>query len=113
MNRTQSLRTPVCDMLGIEYPIFGFNHSVDVTVEVCKAGGVGVYGATRSTPEEIEEALRTIRERVGDRPFGVDLVLPSGMPQRNNREDIEAELPDGHRASCVRTRWPGGRSRWS
>jgi NAD(P)H-dependent flavin oxidoreductase YrpB (nitropropane dioxygenase family) len=92
-----SLRTPVCDMLGIKYPIFGFNHSIDVTVEVCKAGGIGIYGATRSTPEEIREALKEIRGRVGDRPFGVDLVLPSGMPQRNNREEIEAQIPDGHR----------------
>lgn len=92
------LRTPICDDLAIEYPIFGFNHSIDVTVEVCKAGGLGVYGATRNTPDEIRERLREIRARVGDRPFGVDLVLPQGMPARNNREEIEALLPTAHRA---------------
>jgi NAD(P)H-dependent flavin oxidoreductase YrpB (nitropropane dioxygenase family) len=121
MTAASSLKTPVCDMLGIEYPIFGFNHSVDVTVEVSRAGGIGIYGATRSTPEEIRETLKKIRERVGDRPFGVDLVLPSGMPERNNREDIEAAIPDGHRAfvqhirekyNVKDDRLPGARSRF-
>ncbi len=97
MTATTALRTPVCDLLDIQYPIFGFNHSVDVTVEVCKSGGIGIYGATRRTPEEIRRELREIRARVGDRPFGVDLVLPQGMPERNNREEIEAAIPTEHR----------------
>ncbi|HXH21289.1 MAG TPA: nitronate monooxygenase [Dehalococcoidia bacterium] len=121
MTTASSLHTPVCDLLGIEYPVFGFNHSIDVTVEVSRAGGIGVYGATRRTPEEIRQDLRTIRERLGDRPFGVDLVLPSGMPERNNREDIEAQIPDGHREfvegiydkyRVKRDRLPGARSRF-
>ena len=92
------IHTRICDMLGVQHPIFAFSHSVDVVVAVCLAGGVGVLGATRMFPEEIESALAEIRERVGSRPFGVDLVLPQNMPERNNREDIEAEIPDGHRA---------------
>ena len=92
------LRTPICDQFGIAYPIFGFTHSVDVVVEVCRAGGLGVLGATRNTPDEIRQMLAEIRERVGARPFGVDLVLPQGMPARNNREEIEALLPGEHRA---------------
>ncbi len=103
------LHTPVCDLLGIQYPIFGFNHSVDVTVAVCNAGGIGVYGATRRTPEEIRAELREIRERIGDRPFGVDLVLPQGMPARNNREEIEAALPPEHRdfvETILSNSWP-------
>src|SRR5690606_18903499 len=95
---TSPIRTAVCDMLGMEHPIFAFSHSVDVVVAVCEAGGLGVYGATRKFPEEIEEALKEIRERVGDRPFGVDLVLPKSMPEQNNREDIEMQIPAEHRA---------------
>jgi NAD(P)H-dependent flavin oxidoreductase YrpB (nitropropane dioxygenase family) len=98
MTMASTLRTPICDRLGIKYPIFGFNHSVDTTVAVCKAGGIGIFGATRKTPEEITEHLKEIRARVGDLPFGVDLVLPTGMPERNNREDIEAQLPTEHKA---------------
>lgn len=84
--------------LGIAYPIAAFSHSVDVVVEVTLAGGFGVYGATRNTPDEIEATLKEIRARVGARPFGVDLVIPKGMPARNNREDIEAQIPAAHRA---------------
>jgi NAD(P)H-dependent flavin oxidoreductase YrpB (nitropropane dioxygenase family) len=97
MVATGSFRTPLCDRLGITYPIFGFNHSVDVTVAICLAGGIGIYGATRQTPEEITTHLREIRARVGDRPFGVDLVLPANMPERNNREEIEQQLPTEHK----------------
>lgn len=93
-----ALRTPICEMLGVEYPIFGFAHSIEVVAAVCQAGGVGIYGATRRTPAEIRQELRQIRDRVGNRPFGVDLVLPRGMPEHNNREDIEAALPVEHRA---------------
>lgn len=92
------IHTPLCDRLGVAHPVFAFSHSVDVVVEVCLNGGVGVLGATRMFPEEIAANLAEIRNRVGGRPFGVDLVLPQGMPERNNREDIEAQLPEEHRA---------------
>lgn len=92
------IHTSICDSLGVEHPIFAFSHSVDVVAAVTLAGGVGVLGATRMFPEEIASALKEIRARVGSLPFAVDLVLPKGMPERNNREDIEAQLPDGHRA---------------
>lgn len=97
MAATSALKTPVTEMLGIKYPVFGFVHSVDVVAAICLAGGVGVYGATRDTPEEIRARLKEIREKVGDRPFGIDLVLPKGMPERNNREEIEQAIPAGHR----------------
>ncbi len=89
--------TSITRMFGVDHPIFGFTHSVDVCVAVCQAGGVGILGATRETPEEIRQHLAEIRRRIGNRPFGVDLVLPPGMPERNNREEIEEALPPGHR----------------
>jgi len=38
------MRTPLCDMFGIEYPIFAFTHCRDVVAAVSKAGGFGVLG---------------------------------------------------------------------
>nr|MBF0686117.1 nitronate monooxygenase [Pseudomonas sp.] len=87
----------VARMLNCQQAVFGFSHSVEVTIAVTMAGGVGIFGATRSTPDEIEAALRTIRQAVGDKPFGVNLVLPDGMPEHDNRAMIEAEIPAGHR----------------
>ncbi|XOV86804.1 MAG: NAD(P)H-dependent flavin oxidoreductase [Pseudomonadota bacterium] len=91
------LWSPICDRLGIRYPIFGFAHDVATVAAISNAGGYGVYGATRRFPHEIEAELAEIRALVGDRPFGVDLVLPPGMPEHNSREAIEAEIPQTHK----------------
>ena len=69
------LRTRLCDEYGCEYPIVGFAHTRDVVAAVTNAGGIGVYGANSLTAEQMRADLRWIRERVGDRPFGVDLLL--------------------------------------
>ena len=94
---TSPLHNRVCDMLGIEHPIFAFAHHEDVIVEAANAGAIGIFGGTRSTPSEIRDVLKRIRGRIGDRPFGIDLVIPKGMPANNNREEIEAQLPVEHR----------------
>lgn len=115
------LHTRLCEMTGCEHPIFAFSSSVDVVVAVCQAGGIGFLAGTRMFPEEIRQKLGEIQDRVGGRPFGVDLVLPKGMPEANNREDIEAQLPEGHRAfvdylyekyEVPRDGLPGARSRF-
>ena len=91
------LRTPLCDRFGIDAPVFGFAHDIATVAAICNAGGLGVYGATRRFPHEIRDELAEIRRLVGDRPFGVDLVLPPGMPEYNSRAEIEAHIPDEHR----------------
>lgn len=91
------LRTDLCRRFGIEHPVFGFAHDIATVAAITNAGGLGVYGATRRFPHEIDEELAEIRRLVGDKPFGVDLVLPDGMPEHNSREAIEAHIPDGHR----------------
>ena len=92
-----NFRNALCEHFGIDYPIFGFAHSVEAVAAISRAGGFGVYGATRRFPHEIREELAEIRELVGDGVFGVDLVLPPGMPEHNSRAAIEAEIPDEHR----------------
>ena len=54
---TSALRTPLCDELGARVPIFGFTHSLDAAIAISREGGIGIWGATRSTPEEIEAGL--------------------------------------------------------
>lgn len=91
------LWSPICDQLGIETPIFGFAHDVATVAAITRAGGYGVYGATRRFPQEIRDELAEIRRLVGELPFGVDLVLPPGMPEHNSRAAIEAEIPEEHK----------------
>jgi NAD(P)H-dependent flavin oxidoreductase YrpB (nitropropane dioxygenase family) len=56
-----TLRTPICARYGIDVPIFGFAHSVAAAGAISRAGGVGIYGATRDTPEEIRARLKELR----------------------------------------------------
>jgi len=80
------LRTRLCDMLGIEYPILsaGMGPSligektgapVELVAAVSEAGGLGVLGAAGFTVEELREQIREVKKLTG-RPFGVDLLLP-------------------------------------
>ena len=70
------MRTELCDRLGIEFPIFAFTHCRDVVAAVSQAGGFGVLGAVGFSPEQLEVECRWIDEHVGDKPYGVDLVIP-------------------------------------
>lgn len=92
----KSLANSLSRRLGSQLPIFGFSHSLDTTVAVTRAGGIGIWGATRNTPAEIEEGLTFLDAACGDLPYGVDLVIPPGMPDRDNRDEVEAAIPVGH-----------------
>lgn len=78
-----NLRTRVCDLLGIEYPIvcagMGGVTLAPLTAAVSAAGGFGVMGATFLTPEALREEIAAVR-RVTGRPFGVDLLIPTDIP---------------------------------
>jgi NAD(P)H-dependent flavin oxidoreductase YrpB (nitropropane dioxygenase family) len=70
------MRTEICDRLGIDVPIFAFSHCRDVVAAVSRAGGFGVLGAVGFTPEQLAAELDWIDGEVGDKPYGVDIVIP-------------------------------------
>ncbi|HEX4490334.1 MAG TPA: nitronate monooxygenase family protein [Acidimicrobiia bacterium] len=70
------MRTELCDVFGVEYPIFAFTHCRDVVAAVSKAGGLGVLGAVGFSPEQLEIELDWIDEHVDGKPYGVDTVMP-------------------------------------
>ncbi|OBH15321.1 nitronate monooxygenase [Mycolicibacter terrae] len=89
------MHTPLCDELGIEFPIFAFTHCRDVVVAVSKAGGFGVLGAVGFTPEQLEIELNWIDENIGDHPYGVDIVIPNkyeGMDSGQSAEELAESL---------------------
>ena len=73
------MQSPICAMLGIEFPLLAFSHCRDVVVAVSKAGGMGVFGAASLPPERLEEELAWIDEHIGGRPYGVDLIVPNSF----------------------------------
>src|SRR3954465_2516470 len=96
------MRTPICDRLGIEFPIFALRHGRDVVAAVSKAGGIGVLGAVGLTPDQLDMELTWIEQEVGDRAFGVDVLVPAkniGIEEGGKSpEDLVELVPDGHRA---------------
>jgi len=70
------MRTDICDRLGIEFPIFAFSHCRDIVAAVSRAGGFGVLGAVGYTPEQLAVELDWIDGEVGDKTYGVDIVIP-------------------------------------
>ncbi|MEI2705709.1 MAG: nitronate monooxygenase [Ilumatobacteraceae bacterium] len=96
------MRTPICDQLGIEFPIFAFSHCRDVVAAVTNAGGFGVLGALAYEPERLEVELNWIDEHVGGRPYGVDFAMPAnyvgkGGGNESTVEALTAMIPAEHR----------------
>ncbi len=110
------LRTKLCDILGIEYPIIaagmgptliGENTGapVELVVAVSEAGGLGVLGGSGFTVDGLREAITEIKAKT-DKPYGVDLLLPQkldiggGLGQQNIKElplsMILGTLPKSH-----------------
>lgn len=72
------LKTDICDLFGIEYPIIqgGMAHlaTAELAAAVSNAGGLGIIGGGAPEPEWVREQIKLTRERT-DKPFGVNIVL--------------------------------------
>ena len=90
------LRTRLCEEYGCEYPIVAFSHTRDVVAAATNAGAIGMLGCSTHTMDEVRADLRWIQERVGDRPFGCDITIPSSHVA-GNREELEEQVPSEHR----------------
>jgi NAD(P)H-dependent flavin oxidoreductase YrpB (nitropropane dioxygenase family) len=88
-------------MLGIDFPLLAFSHCRDVVAAVTNAGGFGVLGATTYAPEQLEHELAWIDDHVGDRPYGVDILVPGEIVARGGelaQDELLARVPEAHRA---------------
>lgn len=95
------MNNAVCRMVGCEFPLFAFSHCRDVVVAVSKAGGFGVLGATRFTPDQLEEELAWIDAHIDGAPYGVDVLVPEIVDPRvaefQDNEQRAAAISDLHR----------------
>jgi enoyl-[acyl-carrier protein] reductase II len=69
------VRTPVCDLLGIEVPIvsapFGPWEQVELAVAVSNAGGLGSTGTAARSVDELRSQWQRLRD-LTDRPFAIN-----------------------------------------
>jgi NAD(P)H-dependent flavin oxidoreductase YrpB (nitropropane dioxygenase family) len=94
-------------MLGIEYPIISAGMGpvasggqpvavARLAAAVSNAGGLGVIGGAGFSPDELREEIHKIRDMT-DKPFGVDLLLPSnymGAKGGEQPEDPRSMIPE-------------------
>jgi enoyl-[acyl-carrier protein] reductase II len=72
-----TIRTPICDMLGIKYPIMlagmgGVSYG-ELAAAVSEAGGFGTLGMAGRSLDQIRNEMKVVRDNT-DKPFGVDLL---------------------------------------
>lgn len=100
------MNNAVCRMVGCEFPLFAFSHCRDVVVAVSKAGGFGVLGATRFTPEQLEEELAWIDAHIDGAPYGVDVLVPEVVDPRvaefHDNAERAAAISEQHRQFTAR-----------
>jgi NAD(P)H-dependent flavin oxidoreductase YrpB (nitropropane dioxygenase family) len=73
-----ALRTRICDLLGIEYPIIqtgmGWVATPELVAAVSNAGAIGFLAAATIPPHEVEAEIEKVRA-LTDRPFGVNFLM--------------------------------------
>ena len=90
------MKSPICEMLDIEFPLVAFSHCRDVVVAVSKAGGCGVLGAVGMSPEQLEKELKWIDEHIDGKPYGVDVLIPNkmvGKDEKFNPDKLAKMIP--------------------
>ncbi len=87
------LKTAICDLFSIEYPIIqgGMAHvaTAELVAAVSAAGGLGIIGAGASEPGWVREQIRKTR-KLTNKPFGVNILLISPFA----KEVIEVVLEE-------------------
>ena len=93
--------THLCRLLGIDFPLLAFSHCRDVVASVSRSGGFGVFGASGTTPEQLETELAWIDAHVDGHPYGVDLLIPENLTIRTGagatQADLAAQIPAAHK----------------
>ena len=74
------IHTPICDLVGIRYPIFqgGMAHISDgkLAAAVSEAGGLGIISAMSRDADYLKQQI-SIAKSLTDKPFGVNIMLQS------------------------------------
>src|SRR4051794_33983488 len=72
------LRTPLCDLLGIDVPVicapFGPWEEVELAAAVCNAGALGSLGTALRPVDELRRQWARLRD-LTDRPFAINHTM--------------------------------------
>jgi len=89
------LKPPICELLGIEYPIIQggmvFLSTAELVAAVSDAGGLGVLTSNHQ-PDWVREQIRLTR-RLTDKPFGINVTLISPFVKEIMEIVLEERIP--------------------
>ena len=95
------MNTQLAKDLGLEFPIFAFTHCRDVAAAVSKAGGLGVLGVAGHSLKNLRMELEWIENEIGDKPYGVDLLMPGKFAGSDrggfDESQLDKRIPEEHR----------------
>ena len=90
------IKSRICEMLGIRYPIFqggmAWVADADLAAAVSNAGGLGIIAGMNSNGEQLRAEIRKLREKC-DKPFGVNVMLMSPYAAEVSDVIIEEKVP--------------------
>ncbi len=90
------LKSKICDVLGIRYPIFqggmAWVADADLAAAVSEAGGLGIIAGMNSTGEQLRAEIKKLKTKT-DKPFGVNVMLMSPFAAEVAEVVIEEQVP--------------------
>lgn len=90
------MKTCICDLFSIEYPIFqggmAWVSNASLAGAVSKAGGLGIISAANAPAKAVQEEIHKLRQMT-DKPFGVNIMLMSPYVEEVAKLVVEEKVP--------------------
>ncbi|KAF1682894.1 MULTISPECIES: enoyl-[acyl-carrier-protein] reductase FabK [Veillonella] len=90
------IKTDICDLLGIEYPIFqggmAWLGTAELAAAVSEGGGLGIIGAGHMPPDVFRNEIHKLKERTS-KPFGCNIMLMSPFVKEVMQVVLEERVP--------------------
>lgn len=90
------IKTDICDLLQIEYPILqggmAWLGTAELAAAVSEAGGLGIIGAGHMPPDIFRNEIHKLKERTS-KPFGCNIMLMSPFVKEVMDVVVEERVP--------------------
>lgn len=90
------LKSRICDLLNIKYPILqggmAWAATAELAAAVSEAGGLGVIGAGHMPPDALREEIQKVKKAT-TKPYGVNVMLMSPFVKEVMQVVVEEKVP--------------------
>ena len=90
------IKSKICDLLSIEYPIIqggmAWVATAELAAAVSEAGGLGLIGAGHMPPDALRDEIRKVKSMT-KKPFGVNIMLMSPFVKEVMQVVVDERIP--------------------